>query len=157
MPARTLKPGARIDADDIRPYTHRPVIERTGNSAAMTRLLVTEAEPHRWALVQNQVGGWHCIAVGEAMPGWSVETLTEDITNRYGDGFARLPRDQHALTKPTSDDIHILRDPDTGRTTYCGGNAPSPYVYVRGRYMQHCLKCNTVYRAEHTGRCPVEA
>lgn len=156
----TMTPGALITGADTDPYPVRRRIE-TEEATATTYVLVTVDTPRRWALVQHHVSGWTCLAT-ELVEGdprvTSPEKLAEVIAGHYGDGFDHIPRDYFRLSHPDSLNIHHLRSLVPGEiAAYCGVPAACPYVYKRGLYFQHCHKCIVTYRAEHYGRCPVEA
>lgn len=149
-------PGELITQDDVNAYPrHRPIKHDT----APTVVLLTGADPHQWAIIQRHVGGWRCIATGTYTPPVAPKTwgsVFAPIIDAYGDGFARLPLDHFGVRTPDASDVHLRRavgEPDT----YCGTSVANPYVHIRGRYMQHCMRCTTTYRAEHHGRVPVES
>lgn len=150
----TMTPGYLINADDIDPYPYRRSIDRDG---ASTMVLVTAETPYRWALVQRHVSGWTCLAVGSLAdsPAIDQSDVVDVVTDHYGDGFDRIPREQYGMTGPNASVIHLRRTPGESYT-YCPVTAPAPYVHVKGRHMQHCIACTGAYRAEHYGRCPSE-
>jgi hypothetical protein len=151
----TMKPGAALVHEDLGPYTYRHRIEREANG--MRALVLVDPAVQRWAVIGHQVAGWRCLATGAAGKGWSAEAVAEDIARRYGDGFDHIARGYYRLTRPGSEIIHQLRSLAPGESAaYCGVPAANPYVYKRGGYFQHCVKCTDTYRAEHYGRCPVE-
>jgi hypothetical protein len=150
----TMKPGAALVHEDLGPYTYRHRIEREANG--MRALVLVDPAAQRWAVIGHQVAGWRCLATGAAGKGWSAEAVAEDIARRYGTGFDCIPRQRFGLLTESGTIIHLRRDTPANIGAYCGESITRPYVYKRGGYFQHCVKCTDTYRAEHYGRCPVE-
>lgn len=150
----SMKPGELITGDDVVPYPHRRPAPREEGYAS-TYVLVGPDKPHAWAIVANQVVGWRCLATGEMPDAPDADAVVAALTEHFGTGHDYLPREQFALTGADKLDVHLRRTVGEA-ATFCGTDALNPYVHVRGRYYQHCLKCTDTYRAEHFGRHPFE-
>jgi hypothetical protein len=148
-----MTPGAALVQEDVDPYTHRHRIDREG----MRTLVLVNPDTRQWAVVAHQVAWWNCLATGTAGAGWSPETIAEDVERHYGTGIDYIPKERYGLLTESGIIIHHRRDTPANIGAYCGESITHPYVYERGRYFQHCMECTCVYRAEHYGRCPIEA
>jgi hypothetical protein len=149
-----MQPGEWVNRDDVAPYPCRHLFVRE-EGYARTILLYTSDKPYSWAIVARQVVGWKCLATGEMPDAPDEDTMVAAMVERFGFGYDYLPREQFALQGPDKLDVHLRRTVGEP-ATYCNTNPSSPYVHVRGRHYQHCMKCTTNYRAENFGRHPFE-
>lgn len=152
----TMTPGAYVTAEDATPYPHRHTLRSDGP----IRVILLVAPPtddnnaYTYAIVSRVMTGWRCLAVGSAVAD-SYEAVDEAITQHYSSGHDYLPRERFTLVGERSLEIHLRRTADDP-ATYCGSEAPHPYVHQRGKHFQHCIPCSTNYQAENFGRHPFE-
>jgi len=111
-----------------------------------------------WAILLRAVGGWKVIA-GSVLENSGTELthgqFAEVITDRYGDGFAEIPRENCCVAR--TPDVACLYGPD-GVMSWCGALVKHPAVFDTRKpqhVTQHCVACTDAYRAAHYGRTPI--
>jgi hypothetical protein len=122
---------------------------------------IATAEHHlTWAymIVQRHVSGWNVVAQSVDYGtdhSHTAASVGEMLRTEFGTGFDYLPASRTWVNGRSK--IGCIRREGSGRIAYCGKpvSQRAEFHNRATRIEQHCVGCDTAWRSEHYGRCPI--